>query len=151
MNHGHYGVYNKYTILILNHQKFASNELFTLQAWGLSVANFLWLRMQVVYFCIDLIAVTVYMLKYHYKWDTENTVWGVGSSGKYSMRQSWVLYWRWDPTSSTVFFYTSHVSGAISDLLFCIGGIVVMDPEHDTHKQLKAIVIITPRIRDRVH
>ena len=46
-------------------------------------------------------------------------------------------------------FYTSRVSGAITDLLFCIEGVVAMDPEHDAHKQLKAIVIITPRTRDK--
>ena len=39
MNHGYYGVFHKYTTLVLSHQKFATDKLLALRAWGLSVAN----------------------------------------------------------------------------------------------------------------
>ena len=41
MNHGHYGIYNKHTTLILGHQKLASDKPLALQSQGLSMASFL--------------------------------------------------------------------------------------------------------------
>ena len=40
MNHGYYGVFNKYTTLVLGHWKFATDKHLILRAQGLSVANF---------------------------------------------------------------------------------------------------------------
>ena len=48
----------------------------------------------------DIYYIYMYMLKHRYEWCTENTVRGVGLSGKYSTRQSWVLYL---PTPSVAF------------------------------------------------
>ena len=41
MNHVYYGVFNKYTPLVLGHWKFASDKPLALRAQGLSVPNFL--------------------------------------------------------------------------------------------------------------
>ena len=40
MNHSYYGVFHKYTTLVLSHRKFATDKPLTLRARGLSVANF---------------------------------------------------------------------------------------------------------------
>ena len=40
MNHDYYGVFDKHMTLVLVHQKFATDKLLALWAWGLSVANF---------------------------------------------------------------------------------------------------------------
>ena len=54
----------------------------------------------------------------------ENTVRGVGVSGKYSTRRSRVLYLPRDPTPSAVFFRTSRVGSALTHLLFLCGRII---------------------------
>ena len=54
----------------------------------------------------------------------ENTIRGVGSSGKYSMRRSQVLYLPQDPTPSAVFSRTAQVHGAFTDLLVLRGRII---------------------------
>ena len=56
----------------------------------------------------------------------ENTACGAGSSNKYSMRQSQVLYLSRDPTPSAVFFCASQVNSTLNDLLFYIGGLSVL-------------------------
>ena len=55
----------------------------------------------------------------------ENTAQEVGLSDKYSTRESRVLYLSRDSTLSAVFFCTSQVNGALTDLLFCVGGLVL--------------------------
>ena len=47
-----------------------------------------------------------------------------GSNGKYSTKQSWVLYLPQDPTPSAVFYCTTQVYGAFIDLLVCVGGLI---------------------------
>ena len=39
MNHGYYGVFDKYISLVLDHRGFATDGPFAYWAWGLSVAN----------------------------------------------------------------------------------------------------------------
>ena len=54
-----------------------------------------------------------------------------------------MLYLTQDLIPSTVFFCTSRVNGALTDLLFCVGGLsvaVAMDSERDAYKQIEAIV-----------
>ena len=53
---------------------------------------------------------------------------GVGSSGKYSIRQSRVLCLPWDPTLSAVFYRTARVYGAFTDLLVLRGRIIIVIP-----------------------
>ena len=50
MNHSYYSVFHKYMTLVLSHRKFATDKSLTLQARGLSMANFLWPWTWVVYF-----------------------------------------------------------------------------------------------------
>ena len=98
---------------------------------------------------------SMHTLKDCYEQCKENTVEGVGLSGKYSTR------WTQDPTLSTVFFCTSQVNSTLTDLLFCIGRISNISSdglEHNAYKQMEVIVSdsllvynITPRIRDGVH
>ena len=60
---------------------------------------------------------------------------GVGWQMQHKMNPSAVFDMR--PTPSTAFFRASQVTGALTDLLLCIGRIciVVMDPEGDACKQ----------------
>ena len=41
MNHGSYGVFNKYMPLVLGHWKVTTDKSLALRAWSLSVVNFL--------------------------------------------------------------------------------------------------------------
>ena len=64
MNHGHYGVYNKHTTLVLSHWKFAVDKPLALRARGLSMANSSDLGLGLYICCIHLIAV-LYILHIH--------------------------------------------------------------------------------------
>ena len=62
MNYGYYGVFHKYTTAVPSHHKFATDKPLTLWALGLSVANFLWPRTQVVYLWNAPTSCSLYML-----------------------------------------------------------------------------------------
>ena len=65
MNHGHYGMYNKYTTLVVGHRKLAINKPLALRArvYQWQASSDLGLRLYI--FCIHLLAM-VYILHIHF-------------------------------------------------------------------------------------